>query len=49
MTDPKPFPRAWLERYDYEILERLAIMTVDGEMTDEEAVIEVERLRNENA
>lgn len=34
----KPFPREWLRRYTYEQLERLAIMTVDGEMTDEEAI-----------
>jgi len=32
----KPFPREWLEKYDETILERLAIMTVDGRLSDSE-------------
>jgi len=34
----KPFPQAWLEQLTYEELERLAIMTVDGENNDTEAL-----------
>ena len=45
----KPFPAEWLKLYSYEQLERLALMTVDGEMTDEEAMIILERMRNENS
>jgi hypothetical protein len=38
MTTPAPFPPAWLDAFILEELERLAIRTVDGEMTDAEAV-----------
>jgi len=34
----KPFPQAWLERFNYGTLERLAVMTVDGEVSDTEAL-----------
>ena len=37
MPEIKPFPARWLKKYTNEQLERLAIMTVDGELTDEEA------------
>jgi len=33
----KPFPKEWLQKYDETILERLAIMTVDGRLSDQEA------------
>ena len=33
-----PFPSDWLQRYDEVQLERLAIMTVDGGLSDDEAV-----------
>ena len=36
--DIKPFPADWLSRFDEGTLERLAIMTVDGGMTDQEAL-----------
>lgn len=34
----EPFPLDWLERFDEETLERLAIMTVDGGLSDAEAL-----------
>lgn len=34
----KPFPQDWYKRFNDEELERLAIMTVDGGLSDEEAV-----------
>lgn len=34
----KPFPKEWLQRYDETQLERLAIMTVDGRLSDQEAM-----------
>jgi len=37
-----PFPEDWLKRYDYETLERIAIMTLYGGMTDKEALEELE-------
>jgi len=33
-----PFSKEWLERYDEQQLERLAIMTIDGRLSDTEAV-----------
>jgi DNA primase len=33
----KPFSKEWLQKYDETILERLAIMTVDGRLSDQEA------------
>jgi hypothetical protein len=36
--DIKPFPPDWLELFDVETLERLAIMTIDGGLTDSEAL-----------
>jgi hypothetical protein len=33
----RPFPPEWLERYTDDELERLAIMTFDGKLSDEEA------------
>lgn len=36
--DIKPFPAGWLSRFDETTLERLAIMTVDGELTDDKAL-----------
>jgi hypothetical protein len=39
----EPFPRHWLEKYTEEQLERLAIMTVDGNLTDERAEKALER------
>lgn len=38
MTTPGRFPREWTEAFSAEELERLAIRTVDGEMSDTEAV-----------
>jgi hypothetical protein len=38
MTTPAPFPPAWLDAFTLEELERLAIRTVDGDMTDAEAL-----------
>ena len=35
----RPFPKEWLQRFDETQLERLAIMTVDGRLLDQEAVI----------
>ena len=37
-SEIKPFPKDWYMRFNDEELERLAIMTVDGGMSDEEAV-----------
>jgi len=37
-ADVKPFPKEWLSRFDEEQLERLAIMTVDGGLSDREAL-----------
>jgi DNA primase len=34
----KPFPKEWLDRFDEMQLERLAIMTIDGRLTDNEAM-----------
>lgn len=34
----KPFPKDWERRFNYETLERLAIMTVDGQVSDTEAL-----------
>jgi hypothetical protein len=34
----EPFPPGWLKRFDETMLERLAIMTVDGELSDTEAL-----------
>jgi len=34
----KPFPREWLQRFDESQLERLAIMTTDGQLSDQEAI-----------
>jgi len=34
----EPFPAEWLKRFDETILERLAIMTVDGKLSDCEAL-----------
>jgi DNA primase len=34
----KPFPKEWLDRFDEMQLERLAIMTIDGRLTDTEAM-----------
>lgn len=49
LKDEQLFPREWLNRYTVEELERMSIMTIDGGLTDEEAMLEIERLRNENA
>lgn len=38
METIKPFPLEWLAKYPEAILERLAIMTVDGRLSDEEAL-----------
>lgn len=32
------FPPEWLEKYDDTVLERLAIMTIDGGLSDDEAL-----------
>ncbi len=40
MTQTVPFPRKWIETLDETELERLAIMTVDGGLTDAEALSE---------
>ena len=37
-TTLKPFPKEWLQRFDEEQLERLAIMTADGGLSDQEAM-----------
>jgi hypothetical protein len=34
----RPFPKEWLQRFDEAQLERLAIMTIDGRLTDTEAM-----------
>lgn len=34
----RPFPKEWLQRFDETQLERLAIMTVDGRLSDQEAL-----------
>lgn len=34
----KPFPKEWLQKYDEAILERLAIMTIDGRVSDYESL-----------
>jgi hypothetical protein len=41
MNEIKPFPQKWLDKYTVEELERLAIMTVDGGLSDEEAEIQL--------
>ena len=41
--EPRPFPSEWLKRFTIEQLERLAIMTESGEMTDEQALWEMKR------
>jgi lipase chaperone LimK len=46
MADIKPFSPERLTRYTVEELERLAIMTIDGGLTDEEAEKELERMKN---
>jgi len=33
-----PFPSEWLKRFNETKLERLAIMTVEGNMSDEDAL-----------
>jgi len=40
IQDPvfRPFPEEWKMNFDYDQLERLAIMTVDGGLTDSEAI-----------
>jgi hypothetical protein len=43
----KPFPADWYHRFTEEELERLAIMTVDGGMTDDEAVARLQEGKNE--
>lgn len=37
-TAPEPFPADWLERFDEEQLGRLAIRTVDGGLSDADAL-----------
>lgn len=37
--DIKPFPDDWIKRFNDEELERLAIMTVDGGLSDSDALI----------
>jgi hypothetical protein len=38
-----PFPEEWISRFDETTLERLAIMTVDGGLTDSEALEAIEQ------
>lgn len=45
LRDEQLFPREWFNRYTVEELERLAIMTIDGGLMDEEAVIELEKIK----
>lgn len=40
MPTPAPFPPAWLRAFTIEELERLAIRTQDGEMSDADALVE---------
>jgi len=47
LRDEQLFPREWLNRYTVEELERLAIMTIDGGLTDEEAALMMETLKDE--
>jgi hypothetical protein len=47
MPKDRPFPPAWLEKYDTEQLERLAIMTVDGKLTDAQAECLLSHLPNQ--
>lgn len=37
-AEVKPFPKEWLQKYDEGQLERLAIMTIDGRLSDREAL-----------
>jgi len=37
-SDIQPFPPDWLDSFDVETLERLAIMTIDGGLSDSEAL-----------
>lgn len=39
MTIPAPFPPDWTKAFTVEQLERLAIRTVDGGMSDSDALI----------
>jgi hypothetical protein len=38
MSEITPFPASWMKSFNEEELERLAIMTVDGGLTDDEAL-----------
>jgi hypothetical protein len=38
-----PFPSEWSQRFSEQQLERLAIMTVDGGMSDEEAMSAIQQ------
>ena len=38
MTSNMPFPEAWLAAFTIEQLERLAIRTVDGDLSDADAL-----------
>lgn len=46
--DIKPFPADWLSRFDEGTLERIAIITVDGGMTDREALAAISRKQKPN-
>lgn len=39
MSTTRPFPPLWISTFTAEELERLAIRTVDGGLTDHEAVV----------
>lgn len=39
MTAVRPFPAAWLQAFTVEELERLAIRTVEGGMSDADALV----------
>jgi len=43
------FPEEWLSKFDETTLERLAIMTVDGGLTDESALEELKSLKKDNS
>lgn len=47
MREIEPFPQHWLSRYTEDELERLAIMTVDGGVSDKMAEKYIERRRND--
>jgi hypothetical protein len=44
--DFKPFPSDWLNRFNEQELERLALMTIDGGLSDEDAIRALGQVQN---